>query len=836
MAKRRSKTEHTRSGDRELIPILERLQREILLLDGSMGALLQGRGLPPGYAPDLWNLERPDDIAAVHAEYAQAGSNILLTNTFGASRLRLQEYQAESRIREINEAGVLLARRASKGKAYIAGDIGPSGSTIAPFGEITFEEAVSIFREQASLLKEAGADLIAIETMFDIQEMRAALIGVREGAPGLPVMALMTFNADGITDSGSDPETVASVLEGFGVEIMGLNCSVGPEAMLPVLKRLGQVTHTFLAIEPNAGLPLHKDGKTVYPSSAEEMVEFAPGFVEAGANIIGGCCGTTPAYIKLLSKRLKDSVPLARSRSRLTKISSRTRVLPIGEGVPFVIIGEKINPTGKKAFSDAIALGKTDLIVAEARKETLAGAHALDVNVGVPLVDEARMMEKAVIAIQNVVNVPLVIDSSFASALESGLRLFPGRALVNSVNAEEERIEEVLPLIKRYGAAVIALLSGEDIPEKASDRIKNAEKIYRAAERFGLRREDIVFDTLALTVSAVQEAARQTLETIRILKSEWKAPTVIGLSNVSFGLPSRKTVHDTFLGMAIGAGLDGAICDPYDILLHQTISAASLFSGRDPECRVYIKNAEKWAQTATAGTSQTAGSASPSEPALPLTTQEKIERAIVEGEREAIGPLVLQSLEEGTPPFSIFVDQMTPAIRKLGDLFGQRLKFIPHLIAGADTMKKGVEILQPYLEAKGPTQPKGTIVFATVKGDIHDIGKNICILMLRNFGYRVIDLGRNVPLETILEAAEKEKAQIVALSALMTTTMIQMKIAIDAIRSRNLPYKILVGGAVVTPKFSAEIGADGYGKDVGEVVPLTERILEELGKCQEKPA
>ncbi len=333
-----------------MIPLLERLQRDILLLDGSMGALLQGRGLPPGYAPDLWNLERPDDIAAVHAEYAEAGSDILLTNTFGASRLRLQEYHAESRIREINEAGVVLARRASKGKAYIAGDIGPSGSTIAPFGEITFEEAVSIFREQARLLKEAGADLIAIETMFDIQEMRAALIGVREGAPGLPVMALMTFNADGITDSGSDPETVASVLEGFGVEIIGLNCSVGPEAMLPVLRRLGQVTHTFLAIEPNAGLPQHKDGKTVYPSGAEEMVEFAPAFVEAGANIIGGCCGTTPSYIRLLSKRLKGTVPKPKTRSLLTKISSRTHVLPIGEGVPFVIIGEKINPTGKKSF------------------------------------------------------------------------------------------------------------------------------------------------------------------------------------------------------------------------------------------------------------------------------------------------------------------------------------------------------------------------------------------------------------------------------------------------------------------------------------------------------
>ena len=814
-----------------MIPILERLKKEILLLDGSMGALLQGRGLPPGYAPDLWNLEKPEEIAAVHAEYANAGSNILLTNTFGASRLRLAEYNAEARIREINFAGVELARRASKGKAYIAGDIGPSGTTIAPVGDLAFEEAVSLFREQASLLAEAGADLIAIETMFDIQEMRAALIGVREGAPGLPVMALMTFNSDGITDSGSDPETVAAVLEGFGAEIMGLNCSVGPEAMVPVLERLGRATHTFLAIEPNAGLPVHRDGKTVYPSGAEEMVEFAPAFVAAGANIIGGCCGTTPAYIRLLAKRLRGVSPVPRSRSRLTRISSRNRVLSFGEGVPFVLIGEKINPTGKKLFSEAIAEGRTDLIVAEARKEAAAGAHALDVNVGVPLVDEARMMEKAITAIGNVVSLPLVIDSSFASALEAGLRLYPGRALVNSVNAEEERIEEVLPLIRRYGAAVIGLLSGEDIPERAIDRIKNAEKILRAAERYGLRPEDIVFDTLALTVSAVQEASRQTLETIRILKTEWNARTIVGLSNVSFGLPVRKTVHDTFLAMAIGSGLDGAICDPYDPLLHQTVAAASLFSGRDPECRVFMEKAASWTPLipSTAGP-QPGSPATGSTPDHPLSIPEKIERAIIEGEREAIAPLVSQALAAGTPPFSIFVDLMTPAIRKLGDLFGQRLKFIPHLIAGADTMKKGVEVLQPYLEAKGPTEPKGTIVFATVKGDIHDIGKNICILMLRNFGYRVIDLGRNVPLETILEAAEKEKAQIIALSALMTTTMIQMKIALDTVRERNLPYRIMVGGAVVTPKFATEIGADGYGKDVGEVVPLTERILAELEK------
>ena len=385
-----------------------------------MGALLQSRGLPAGYAPDLWNLERPSDIQNVHAEYVDAGSDIILTNTFGSSRLRLREYNSEDRIGEINRAGVELARRASRGRAYIAGDIGPSGTTIAPFGDLSFDDAIAIFREQALLLIEAGCDLIAIETMFDIQEMRAALIGVREAVGNrIPVMALMTFNTDGITDSGSDPETAASVLEGFGVDIMGLNCSVGPEAMVPVVARLGQTTNTYIAVEPNAGLPLHQDGRTIYPANAEEVASFAPKFVEGGANIIGGCCGTTPDYIRILARTVKRIPPISRPTPNLLKISSRTKMTLVGTGVPFLIVGEKINPTGKKKFSEAIAAGQTDLIVAEARKEMEAGAHALDVNVGVPLVNEAEMMDKAVTAIQNVVSLPIVIDSSYASAHDS---------------------------------------------------------------------------------------------------------------------------------------------------------------------------------------------------------------------------------------------------------------------------------------------------------------------------------------------------------------------------------------------------------------------------------
>ncbi|HXN06655.1 MAG TPA: cobalamin-dependent protein, partial [Nitrospiria bacterium] len=454
------------------------------------------------------------------------------------------------------------------------------------------------------------------------------------------------------------------------------------------------------------------------------------------------------------------------------------------------------------------------LIVATARKQFEAGATALDVNVGVPLVNESEMMAKAITAIQNVVNLPLVIDSSYASALEQGLIVYPGKALINSINAEEERMDEVFPLVKKYGGAVIALVAADEIPEKASERIKNAEHILKKAGEYGIRKEDIIFDCLALTVSAVQEAAAQTLETIRLISREIGSPTVLGLSNVSFGLPNRHLVHNTFLAQCLAAGLDAAILDPYDQEMHQIVSAGSLFARRDPECRRYIQVQADLTEPSKAPRDEG-----------PKTISEKIYNAVLEGERESIVALVNAGLEEGLSPFDMFLNLMTPAIRKLGDLFGERKKFIPHLVASADTMKRGVEVLTPLMEKEGNIEKKGTIIFATVKGDIHDIGKNICCLMLRNFGFNVIDLGRNVPLETILRAAEEHKADVIGLSALMTTTMMQMKSAVDEIKARNLPYQVMIGGAVTTRKFAEEIGAGAYGKDVGEVVTVAESLI-----------
>lgn len=798
--------------------ILERLKNEILVLDGSMGALLQSKGLPPGYAPDLWNMEKPEVIKSVHAEYVQAGSDIILTNTFGASCLRLKEFQAENNLIKINQMAVLNARKAAGDKSLVAGDIGPCGSTIEPFGELPFKDAVEIFKEQIQILVDAGVDLISIETMFDLQEIKAAVIAAKEVGK-VPVMALMTFTQDLLTDTGTDPETAAIVLEGLGADIIGTNCSTGPEHMLPVVEKLARATDRFVAVQPNAGLPVNKDGKTIFPASPAEVASYAEKFVSAGANIIGGCCGTTPEYIKLISNILKKQRPVPKIKPKGLKITSRSKTTYIGTGYPFFKIGEKINPTGKKVFAASIKEGRTDLIVTEARKEFEAGANALDVNVGVPMIDEPAMMAKAIAAVQNVVDVPLVIDSSNPDALEQGLIAYTGKALVNSVNAEDDKLEKILPLIKKYGAAVIGLTTEDEIPEKAKERLQCAEKIMQRALEFGISRENIIFDCLALVVSAMQEGARETLEAIALIKVELNAPIILGISNVSFGLPNRKAIHNTFLGMAISRGLDAAIVNPYDPDMHQVAAASSLFTDKDIGCKSYIDLQSRMAVTEE------------KEQAIkkPLLKakgiREMIHDAVLEGEKDSIQTLVSQAIEREEDPFDLFVNVMTPAIRRLGDLFAKRKKFIPHLVASADTMKRGVDILRPLMEKSGKMKPKGTIVFATVKGDIHDIGKNICSIMLGNFGYNIIDLGKSVPSDEIIKAAKEHKARIVALSALMTTTMMQMKIVIDSIKKGNLRCKVMVGGAVVTKSFAKEIGADGYSKDVGDIVSVTESLI-----------
>lgn len=793
--------------------LLKELEKRILILDGSTGALLQGRGLPDGHAPDLWNLENPEAVRDVSRHYAEAGSDIVLTNTFGASRLRLAEYGAYDKLKDINRAAVKLAREGAP-NCMVAGDIGPLGGIMAPTGDIGFDEGVSIFMEQARVLVEAGVDVLIIETMFDLMEIKAAVIAANEVRGSVPVIASMTFNADGVTDTGTDPVTAAAVLDGLGVDVIGVNCSIGPEPMVGVIERLAAATPLPIVVQPNAGLPVHKGGRTVFEMPMEDVAKYAVPFANAGANIIGGCCGTTPDYIKMIRSALDGVHPHKRDIPRSMSFTSRMVTLQAGDGQPFVKIGEKINPTGRKAFAASIKEGRMDMVISDGRKQYEAGAMALDVNVGVPLTDEAANMEKAVVALQNVVPLPIVIDSSYASAIEAGLKVYPGRALINSIDGDPARLEEVTPLVKRYGASVIALLAEDEIPERAADRLKIAERILRHLEDHGVPKDRVIFDCLALVVSAMQDGAAQTLDTIREVKRQFGCPAMMGLSNVSFGLPKRNVINSSFLAMSMGAGLDAAIVNPYDAAITQSAAAASMFCGRDPQCRVYIDMMEEKDE------------AQEQEERTPATTTGKIAHAITEGDKESIEPLVHAALEEGNGAMDLFVDVMTPAIRHLGDLFAQRKKFIPHLVAAADTMKRGVAILDPILKQDARSRDKGTIVFATVKGDIHDIGKNICVTMLSNFGFNVVDLGKNIAAEEIFEAAEASNANIIALSALMTTTMMQMKYVIDEVKAKSLPYKVMVGGAVVTKTFAEEIGADGYAKDVGDIVEITSDLME----------
>ena len=815
----------------------------MLVLDGSMGALLQGRGLPDGYAPDLWNVENPDAIVAVHREYVEAGSDIVLTNTFGASRLRLGEYSAEHRVRELNEAAVRNARRAAQGReVLVAGDIGPSGTTLQPAGELAFDDAVAIFAEQARALVDAGVDLIAIETMFDLVEAKAALIAVRDVSRTVPIIAHMTFTARGVTDTGTDPETAAIVLEACGADVIGVNCSVGPEDMLEVVGRMARATRCPLSVQPNAGLPVMRHGKTVFPQTAEQMAPFARQFADRGAAIIGGCCGTTTEYVRKIAADVGHREHGKTTRERGTWITSRGRSLRIGPAAPFVTIGERINPTGRKIFSQSIREGRTDLIVQDARAQAEGGAMALDVNVGVPLVDEPAMLEKAVIAVQNIVDLPLVIDSANVQALERGIRSYPGRPLVNSVDPVREKAEFLLPIIKRYGCAVIGMTAESEIPERAIDRVRNAEKILRMCEEYGIPKDWVVFDCISIPVSAAAPAAAQTIETIRIIHHELGCQTTLGLSNVSFGLPLRKSVHNTFLAQAISAGLDSAICNAVDPFLKETVAAASLFAGRDSGCRRYIdlavptearrKREQAMLEAAKVGQllhDSTEGAddadAQPSNAPPARTVKDFLWEAVVEGDKDGVPKLTQRALDEGHDPFDLFLNVLTPAIRHLGDLFGTGKKFIPHLIASADAMKAGVAVLMPLMEKSGAIEKKGTVVLATVKGDIHDIGKNIVGLMLKNFGFRVLDLGRNVPVEDILESARTNKAELIGLSALMTTTMMRMKDVIDRVKSENLPHLVMIGGAVTTQGFAQEIHADAYGKDVGDVVQVAETLL-----------
>ncbi|MEA5114839.1 MAG: homocysteine S-methyltransferase family protein [Geobacteraceae bacterium] len=799
-------------------PFLDEIRDRILVLDGAKGTMLQERGLRPGQSPEEMNLTAPDVVQAVHLEYRQAGADIIVTNTFGGNREKLSHYGLEGRIREINRSGVALARKAGGPSAYVAASMGPTGLFVEPLGDISFDRMSAVFREQAEILMEAGADLFTLETFLDIKEIRAAIIAIRELSPTIPVISMLTFDDKGRSVLGTPPEAAAITLEAVGANIIGSNCGLGVAGIHEILKSMRQVTNLPLIAQANAGLPILKDGKTVFPGTPEEMTTYHDRFVELGVRIIGGCCGTTPRHISAIRQALAEKnrpFPVCGPDRGTTFLSSRSGFTAIGNSHPAAIIGERINPTGKKAFAAELREGKISYIRREALEQTAAGATLLDVNVGTPGIDEAAAMEKAVFCVTGAVTVPIVLDSSNPEALERGLKAADGKVLVNSVSGEEKSISRILPLVKKYGAAVIGLtLDEKGIPPTAEGRAAIAGRIAAAAEKLGIPRQDILIDCLTLTVSAEQKQAVETLNAIRAVKGSLGLNTVLGVSNISFGLPCRQLMSSTFFSMALAAGLDAAIINPKEKAMMDAWRAAMVLLQKDLRATSYV---EAYRDTVTV-----TGTETPS--GLPADIRGLLSRSVIDGDKDGITQLVNRALEEGLTPLQISNEGLLPGLEEVGRRFENNQFFLPQVMQSAETMQSAFSRLKEVMQ-QDSLASEGRILMATVEGDIHDIGKNIVCTLLENHGFEVIDLGKNVPAHRIISEARERKVDAVGLSALMTTTMSEMENVIGKLKVEGIRTFTMVGGAVVTQAYADQIGADLYAKDAMEAVARIKKLL-----------
>ncbi len=798
----------------------QELKKHILILDGAMGTQLQEKGiLKTGDCPDYLNITHKREIQDIHKSYLDAGADIIVTNTFGANRIKLAEFGLGDKVYEINFKAVELAKEVIGDKGFVSLSIGPTGKFIEPVGDADFEDIKNIFKEQTRGAIDAGVDLFSLETFMDIKEVKAAVVGIRE-LTDKPIIAMMTFAEDGRSILGTSPEVFAKTMEVMDVDVIGANCSVGPDKLNEFVKKMASVSEKPLIIQPNAGIPRLVDGKTIFPTGAEEFAKYADEFREY-ASIIAGCCGTSPEHIRLLALKAKGLKVRKRSIPRATTLTSRSELVNIGYGRPVIFIGERLNPTGKKKLKEQLKDGKTGLYRKEAIKQTEHGAKVLDINVGVPMINEALMMKRCVLAVQSVVQSPLVIDSSNYEALEAGLKAADGKVLINSVNGSKDSMDMVFPLAKKYGAAVLALLLDEEgIPETAEDRIKILDRIINEAKAYGIKQENIIADSLALTVGSDKKRALETLRTIKAVKDKYGISTTLGLSNVSFGLPNRMLINSAFLSMAIYNGLDSAIMNPYDNLLWQIKYASDLIVDRDKDASIYISNASDIsidsAITAKERTIINSGFESGS-------LEDRLFMCVVEGNEEDIILLTNEALKS-KEPLAISNNILIPALQVVGDLYDKGIYFLPQMIKSANAMKHAFNILKEAIKKSAVEQKKGkTIVMATVKGDIHDIGKNIVSLLLETNGFEVVDLGKNVDDETIIKAIEQTNANAVGLSALMTTTMINMKSVIDKIRKKGLNVKVMIGGAATTEEFAKKIGADLYAKDAIEAVKVAKK-------------
>lgn len=807
------------------------IQDHPIFLDGATGSNLLKRGMPAGVCPEQWILEHRDVLAGLQREFIEAGSNIIYAPTFSANRIKLKEYGLDQKIQEMNHELVAVSREAAAGNAYVAGDITMTGEQLAPIGKMDFEELVTIYKEQITYLEQAGVDLLVVETMMSLQETRAALIAAKEVC-SLPVMATMTFEADGRTLYGTDARTAAVVLESLGAAAIGANCSTGPDKMVSVIKDMAAVTVIPIIAKPNAGLPsLDENGQTVYDMGEEEFAEGMKAIVEAGASIVGGCCGTSPGFIRAAKKAVGGMAVRKRSADGTRYLTSERQTVAFGLDDNFMIVGERINPTGKKKLQEQLREGSFDMVSAYAQEQEACGASILDVNMGMSGIDEKAMMLKAIETIGGLTSLPLSIDSSHIDVIEASLRRYPGRALINSISYESIKFEKLLPIAQKYGAMFILLpLSDEGLPKNLAEKIEIIEKIRKRACELGMRKEDIIVDGLVATVGANKRAALETLETIRYCKENGLA-TICGLSNISFGLPERSYVNTAFLTMALQAGLTMAIANPSQEMLVSLAYASDLLLDKEGADIRYIHLME-----AVKEKREALGESAPKPSGIPIggTKQEtqgavsildKLRADVLKGNQSDIVADTKKALEEGNGPKKLLDEILLPAINEVGELFDKGKYFLPQLIASAESMKASIEYLEPMLLEKNSGEEMPTVVIATVEGDIHDIGKNLVSLMLKNYGFKVIDLGKDVPKERIIEAAIAHHAQVIALSALMTTTMQQMKHVIDYARERQVDAKIIVGGAVITQEYADEIGADGYSKDAADAVKLTQRIL-----------
>ena len=790
------------------------LNEKVLILDGATGTELQKYNFLEGVStPEELNIKFPKRIQKIYSSYIDSGSDIILANTFGANRLKLSQYKLDTKINEIINVGVSIAKKeAKKTNSFVAGDISSVGAYLYPLGNVYFDDAYKTFKEQAKILSDSGADLIIIETMTEIKELKAAILAVKDVCE-LPIITQMSFTQEGTTVTGTDILSFIAMAESLEVDAIGMNCSVGPETLLQLAKFMAKNTNLPISFKPNAGMPQYINRQTIFPGTSEEFVKICLQAYDYGINMFGGCCGTNPEYIKLLSSNLKNRPPVIRKKVCHHLLSSRTKAIDLNLLNKPIKIGERINPTGRKKFQAELSQNIFGLVKTEARTQAQAGADILDVNMGLPGADETKLIINAVNEIQEIVNLPLSLDSSFTEALDNACKHCTGKPLINSVNGEIEKLEKILPIAKKYGTSIIGLCVDEKgIPKTWQDRIKIAKRILLYANKFGIKQDEVIFDYLTLSISSMPEQARETLQAIKESKKLFpECKTVLGVSNISFGLPSRQTINSTFLKMAVDVGLDLAICNPSVNWTIDDEYAKNLLLGKDKNAKEYVAKYGAVVKKVVVEEKQ-------------LSTKERLFNAIINGDKDYIKDLIEKLLKEGIEPLTISNELILKALNVVGDKFSSKEYFLPQVIMAAEASQLAFSYIKPLLK-KDNQKVAGKVIMATVEGDVHDIGKNIVCAVLESFGFEVFDLGKNVSKEEILKKAKTEHVDIIGLSALMTTTMIEMEKVINLKKALNINAKIMVGGAPLTQEFANNIGADGYSRDAIEAAKVATKLL-----------